>query len=211
VAEIKLSNNKKVFFTVLYRSPSQSSAELKEFIKNLEKNMIAINNENPSLVILTGDFNARSTLLWGDETTENEAGKLIADFSNVNLLEQLIDEPTHLPRDDIATCIDLIFTSDRYAFIDSGVIPSEDPFCKHQIITGKVDFNIPSPPKTKRKVWEYDKSNFRGLRNELTLTNWDLCFSDLHPNEMATLLTEKLHEFADRNIPSKVITINDRE
>ena len=38
VAEIKLSNNKKIFFTVLYRSPSQSSAELKEFIKNLEKN-----------------------------------------------------------------------------------------------------------------------------------------------------------------------------
>jgi len=106
VSEIKLSNNKKIFFTVLYRSPSQSSAELKEFIKNLEKTMIAINNENPSLVILTGDFNARSTLLWGDETSENEAGKLVADFSNVNLLEQLIDEPTHLPRDDIATCID---------------------------------------------------------------------------------------------------------
>ena len=66
---------------------------------------------------MTGGFNARSTLLWGDETSENEAGKLVADFSNVNLLEQLIDEPTHLPRDDIATCIDLIFTSDRYAFI----------------------------------------------------------------------------------------------
>ena len=116
-----------------------------------------------------------------------------------------------MPRDDIATCIDLIFTSDRYAFIDSGVIPSEDPFCKHQIITGKVDFNIPAPPKTKRKVWEYDKSNFRGLRNDLTSTNWDLCFEGLHPNEMASILTTKLLEFADSNIPSKDIIINDRE
>ena len=41
VSEIKLSDNKKIFFTVLYRSPSQSSAELKEFIKNLEKNFVS--------------------------------------------------------------------------------------------------------------------------------------------------------------------------
>ena len=99
------------------------------------------------MVILTGDFNARSPLLWIEEVSENLAGKQLSNLANFNIFEQLISEPTHLPRDDIATCIDLILTNDPFAFIDYGVLPSLDPKCKHQVIHGKFYFHIPSPLK----------------------------------------------------------------
>ena len=36
-------------------------------------------------------------------------GEKLSNFMLLNCLEQLISEPTHFPRDDIETCIDLIF------------------------------------------------------------------------------------------------------
>ena len=47
IAEIKLYN-KKIFFILLYRSPSQSNNELDIFNKNLETTLSEINKENPS-------------------------------------------------------------------------------------------------------------------------------------------------------------------
>ena len=129
VTEIKLKS-KKIFFVLLYRSPNQSTNELNLFMENLEYMIHNLNKENPTAIILSGDFNARSPLLWDDEIMENLAGKKISDFINLNSLEQLINEPTHLPRDDIATCIDLVLTNNKFAFVDSGVIPSIDSRCK---------------------------------------------------------------------------------
>ena len=70
--------------------------------------------------------------------SEEIPGRMIANFANTINLQQLINEPTHLPRGDIATCIDLIFTNQPYLFVDSGVIPSPEDKCKHQIIHGKL-------------------------------------------------------------------------
>ncbi len=66
--------------------------------------------------------------------SEEIPGRMIANFANVNNLDQIINEPTHLPREAIATCIDLIFTNQPYLFVDSGVLPSLDKKCKHQVI-----------------------------------------------------------------------------
>ena len=117
-SEIKIKN--KIFVVLLYRSPSQSGTELDLFIKKLEATLEKINKENASLIILTGDFNERSPFLWNEEKSENLAGKKISDLVNMNSLVQIINEPTHLPRDDIETCIDLIITNKQYAFVDSG-------------------------------------------------------------------------------------------
>ena len=70
-----------------------------------------MNKEKPCLIVYTGDFNARSPLLWDGEATENSAGKLMADFCISNDYDQIIDEPTHLPDEGADTCIDLILTN----------------------------------------------------------------------------------------------------
>ena len=170
VSEISLKN-KKICFVRIYRSPSQSSLEFDKFMNNLESLLVKINNEKPSSIVFAGDFNARSPLFWDEEGTESAEGKTLADFMVANNLEQLINAPTHLPRENIATCIDLILTDQPLSFVDSGVIPSPDPKCKHQIVHGMLNFNIPSPPKYKRKVWDYQKGDFRNLRGILARLN----------------------------------------
>ena len=61
---------------------------------------------------------------WSEERNETMPGEKLSNFMLLNCLEQLISEPTHFPRDDIETCIDLIFTDKPNCFVDSGVIPS---------------------------------------------------------------------------------------
>ena len=53
-----------------------------------------------------------------------------------NQMDQIINEPTHFPRENIETCIDLILTNQPNLFVHSGVIQSPDLNCKHQIIHG---------------------------------------------------------------------------
>ena len=114
VSEIKLKNDK-IFFVLLYRSPSQKTiASVQTFIDALERLISNLCNERPSCIILSGDFNSRSPLIWSGEITEEALGRMIANFAITNNLEQLIDEPTHLPRDDVATCVDLILIDQPY-------------------------------------------------------------------------------------------------
>ena len=60
VCEIKL-NRKKYFFAILYRSPSQTQVEFEGFRQNFEQMLSKMSAENPFSVIITGDFNCRST------------------------------------------------------------------------------------------------------------------------------------------------------
>ena len=126
-AEISL-NRKKIIYILSYRSPSQTPAEFKNYMQKLQTTYIKASSENPSIIILTGDFNARSPLLWADEKTQTTEGKDLADFCTLNCLEQLIKDPTHIPNYRTQTCIDLILTNQPFLFVDTGVIHSPDPF-----------------------------------------------------------------------------------
>jgi len=46
--------------------------------------MANINKEKPSLVVLTGDFNARSQLFWAEEHINNDAGNRLSEFMLLN-------------------------------------------------------------------------------------------------------------------------------
>ena len=118
-----------------------------------------INKEKPSAIILTGDFNARSPLFWHEETIENSFGKKLSNFMLFNQMDQIIHEPTHFPRENIETCIDLILTDQPNLFVHSSVIQSPDSNCKHHIINGIINFSIPCPPPYKRKLWSYSRAN----------------------------------------------------
>ena len=60
VSEIHVGR-KKYFFAVIYRSPSQDQTEFDNFIINFELLLSKIYAENPFCVVITGDFNCRST------------------------------------------------------------------------------------------------------------------------------------------------------
>ena len=60
-------------------------------MNSLEYIYECIRKENPTLVILTGDFNARSPLFCEDDTETGE-GRVFSDFLLPNNLEELIDQ-----------------------------------------------------------------------------------------------------------------------
>ena len=143
VTEIQI-DRKKYFFAVIYRSPSQDQSEFDNFTINFELLLAKIYAENPFCVVITGDFNCRSTQWW-DNDIENNEGKLFEPVSSELGLHQLITEPTH-QMGDSKSCIDLIFTNHPNLFIESGVHPSLHEQCHHQIVYGKLSVsNITLP------------------------------------------------------------------
>ena len=202
VYEIQL-NKKKYFFAAIYRSPSQSPEEFDNFTTNFELMLSKMHAENPFCVIITGDFNCRSTQWWENDIDNNE-GRVFEPISSDNGLYQLISEPTHLMGDS-KSCIDLIFTDQPNLIIESGVHPSLHEQCHHQIVYGKLSVsNIALPPYT-RKIWYYDKADFVAIRKSIKMSAWREHLEKLIcPNEQVKLLNEVLLNIYSNFIPNKV-------
>ena len=160
---------------------------------------------------MTGDFNARSPLFWDEESVETAKGKALSNLALLNGLEQIINQPPQFPRPGIETCIDHIFTNQRNTIIDSGVIPSPDPFRKHSIIYGKINLSVPSPPPYKRVIWEYNNSDALKISESLSSLDWYVVFKDKTPDEMVDFFQTKFLAIMNSNIPNKIVTINDRD
>ena len=58
---------KKYFFAVIYRRPSQDQNEFDNFTIDLKPMLSKMHAENPFCVIITGDFNCRSTQWWEND------------------------------------------------------------------------------------------------------------------------------------------------
>ena len=49
------------------------------------------------MVVLTGDFNARSPLFWDQEADETLPGRNLSELILLNRMDQIIEKPTHFP------------------------------------------------------------------------------------------------------------------
>ena len=130
VCEIKL-NRKKYFIAVLYRIPRQTQVESEGFRKNFELMLSKMSAEKPFSVIITGDFNCRSTQWWDGEF-ENEEGRIFEPFTADLGLNQLISEPTHIMGES-KSCNDLVLRDQPNLFLESSVHPPLDELCHHHI------------------------------------------------------------------------------
>ena len=108
---------------------------------------------NPFLVVLFGDFNAKSSNWCKSELTISE-GKSTESISSQFSLLQVINEPTHILGSS-SSCIDLIFTSKPNLMTESGFHPSLYPNSHHQIIFAKFNLKILFPPLYFRDVGNY--------------------------------------------------------
>ena len=211
ISEIRCKNEK-VFVVLAYRTPSQKlKNDIVSFTNSIQKIIDNINKEKPSCILVLGDLNARSPLIWSGESKEDMAGKMVSDLMNINGFEQQINEPTHLPSEDISTCIDVIYTNQPYLLTDCGVLPSLDPKCKHQLVYGKINFHIPCPPKYKRKIYNYSIADTGSIKNHMHDINWNLLFQNKTSDEMVSIFTESFQNLIEEYIPHKIVTCNDRD
>ena len=109
-----------------------SSPEFNFFLEIFTKLHSEIMKVKPHRIVFTGDFNARSINWWCDRESSNEGTQLDMLFSELGL-SQMIIEPTHFLEHCKPSCIDLIICDQPNLVIESGVRPSLDQACKHQI------------------------------------------------------------------------------
>ena len=113
----------KGYVIVIYRSPSQATVEIDEFLSNFEKLLNFVKQLQPSFTIILGDFNVRSKSWWPDDITSRQ-GIDIDSLTTVYGLQQIISESTHLLRNSLSFT-DLIFTDQHNLAV--GVHPSLHP------------------------------------------------------------------------------------
>ena len=214
VIELKVGR-KKVFFTVLYRSPSNKhgSHEFDNFLSNFRNLYSNIEAENPYATFFTGDFNGHSQNWWPDGDTNAEGREIEDIFASLNLT-QIISEPTNFQPGKRPSCIDLIVTDQPNLVIESGTRPSLDSTCHHQIIYCNVNFKIPPPPATDRQIWHYDQANTVAIRSSmlnfpwvqhLSLNpdvNWKTkTFTETFLNIMSNFIPNEIKRMVPRNAP----------
>ena len=134
----------------MYRSPSKSQDGFERFSEKLELNLDSLVQNNPFLVVLTDDCNAKSKNWYKNDKCSFE-GNITENVTWQLGLQQVIKEPMHI-LDNSSSCIDLIFTSQANSLIESGVHPSLHSSCHHQIFCSKFDLQIFYPPPYLREV-----------------------------------------------------------
>ena len=86
-------------------------------------------SQNPHFILVTGDFNVRSSSWWKNNLTTSESNQVDAISSSYGL-NQRICEPTHVfPNSSL--CIDLIFINQNNFIMDSGSHASSHHNCHH--------------------------------------------------------------------------------
>ena len=214
VVEVKFGR-KKIFFTVLYRSPAtdHNSPNFQAFLTDFGNLYAKIKAENPFATFFTGDFNAHSQYWWPDGDTTPEGTEIEHLLSSLGL-SQVICEPTNFEPNKKPSCIDLVIFDQPNLVLDSGTRASLDPYCHHQIIYCKVNFRVPPSPPLDRKIWHFNRANSAAIKSSMTNfpwlqhlnlntdPNWQVkTFTDIFLNIMSNFIPNEIKRFVPHDPP----------
>ena len=143
---LEMSYNKEVIVSVFYRSQSQHSNQFELFLSNLENLLSDINKHKPSLSVVPGDFNARSSSWWCNDINTIKGSHLYS-LTSSNGFSQLINESIHIQTNS-SSRIDLIFTNQLNLSLNSGIHSPLHPNCHHQMVHISFNLDIYYPPPT---------------------------------------------------------------
>ena len=173
----------------------------------MENLLSDINEHKPSLSIVTGDFNARSSSWWCNDINTIEGSHLYS-LASSNGFFQLINEPTHIQTNS-SSCIDLIFTNQPNLSVNSGVHSSLQPNCHHQIVHTSCNLDIYYPTPYQRLIWDYKKAD--STRKALDSVNWERLFDKKKLDSQVVTLNETILKVFRNYVPNKYITIDNKD
>ena len=93
--------------------------------------------------------------------------KVLPCRSSLRLMGQLLEELTNIHNEG-SSCINLLITDQPNFFVNYGVHPSLDERCQHQLIYGKLNVPLPSPPPYRGGSWDYSKAEVQSIRDAIT-------------------------------------------
>ena len=134
-------------------------------------NIDALSTNNPFLIVMIGDFSAKSSNWYLNDRNRFE-GSQIQFLASQFAMSQVINEPTHI-LDILKSCLDLIFTSQPNVIMDSGVHPSLHSNCHHQIIYTKFYLKVFYPPSYERTEWHVSRANSDHIKKAFNQFDWE--------------------------------------
>ena len=175
--------------------------DFQSFIRDLGKLLFNINSFDPHFVILLGDFNAKSKS-WSVNDTTTEEGTILENLTSLYGMKQLISAPTHILQHS-STCIDLIFVNQPNLVMYSGIHPSLDQNCHHQVIFCKLNLKIEYPQPYAREVWDYGKAQTDLINRAIDQFDWVNLFLDKNINEQVILFNRTILNIFQNFIQAK--------
>ena len=133
---------------------------------------------------------------------ENNEGREISFLASSAGYSQLVDQPTNITKES-SSCIDLILTSTPSFISVSGVELSLYEKCYHNLIYGKINFNIPLPPPYIREVWNYKNAKVENIQQSVSANDWNFIFQGKTVNQKVNILNEFLLNVFHNFIPNK--------
>ena len=147
---------------------------------------------------------------WYSQNKTSFDGKTIESISSQFGLYQLINEPTHL-LEKSSLCIDLIFTSQPNLGVESGVHPSLNPNCHHQIVFAKFNLMIFYPPLYSREVWHYREENTDLTRRAISNSNLEKACYNTTVSKKVYIFNETILNVLSNYIPYESLTYDDKD
>ena len=200
---------KKIIISSLYCSTSQNSKEFESFLTNFEHLLSDINSRKPSISVILGYFNARSTSWWSSEIDSLEGSKLFS-LSTLNGFHQIISEPTHV-QSNSSSCIDLIFTDKPSLVINNGAHASLHSSCHHQIIHCTFNLNIVYSRPYQCLLWNYKKADVSKKQKALKFVNWDRLLDNKNVDSQVLLFNNIILNIFRNLVPNKYVTFDDKD
>ena len=196
-------------FLCLYRSPSQTRDIFETFADNFELTLETIINKNPFLIVASGDFNAKTTNWYKNDTNSYEGLRIDTITSQFDL-QQLIIETTHLIANS-SSFIDLIFISQPNLVIQSGVHSSLHPHCHHQIVFAKINLKIVIQHFMNVKFGTMKRRILTLFVDQFYQFPWDNRFSNIDVNQKVNLFNQAIKNILCNFIPHQTFTYDDRD
>ena len=200
---IKLKG-KNVIFSVHYcaQDISENADRATSYLNYLENCIDGIADLQPTVKIMTGDFNAH-VLNWGFSNHDNALGRRLSGFLEENSLTQVVNEPTRG-----TSLLDLIITDNPDYFQACGT-STPLPFCErdHNIVWANLKLNTGMNIAGTKEMLNVTNVNWDRLSHQLASKPWNSFLMRNDPKQSLDNWLECFEGTIKEFIPLKKITI----
>ena len=160
-------------------------------------------------VLITGDFNVRSTNWWKNDLSTSE-GTQVDSITTSYGLSQIISVSIHILPNS-SSCINLIFTNEPELVTESGVHPSLQPKCHDQIIFAKLNHEVEYLSLYERLIWDCKNPDIPSVNRATNIFDWGNSFEGKNVHEQVHFFNKTILNIFHNYIPNKTILCNDKD
>ncbi len=198
--EVHLPKRLRAFIAAVYRPPK---SKLPEFISSLESVVDNMPNSKRSTLCLVGDFNAKNTLWWKGQQTD-DAGVQLAMFALTHGLIQLVDGPTREVNCTLPAQLDLMFV-DNVSLVEQCSVLS--PVADHSPTLLQLNLTTKYEKCQRSQARNYASVDMEALNEVFLLCDWTAVFTSSNTCEALTAWYDIVLSVLDKYVPSSVVVV----